>query len=153
LAHNTPDFSATATYILHPEGGGVSLLYYRGNMATPTHCTDGTAIGQTNPTTGEVCGVTAATPAFPFGTVGNTDFDFSSNGAFRNNFDRFGLYASYPLGTHLLPMGGFNYGRDSNPNLAKFDSKGAFAEGAYSFNQYVTAGFRYDWFRPRYPGT
>lgn len=26
--HNTPDVSAIATYILHPDGGGISLLYY-----------------------------------------------------------------------------------------------------------------------------
>jgi outer membrane receptor protein involved in Fe transport len=126
------------------------LLYYHGNVATPTVCTDGTPIGATNPSTGEVCGVTAASVSAPFGTVGNTDFDFSV-GTFRNNFDRYAAYASYPLGKHFLPQGGFSYGRDTNPNGTKFDSKGAFAEGAYSFNEYVTAGLRYDWFRPRYP--
>jgi hypothetical protein len=152
LGHSTPDFSAIATYILHPNSGGISVLYYRGNIATPTSCTDGTAIGQTNATTGEVCGVTAASSASPFGTVGNTDFDFSSNSAFRNNFDRYGVYASYPLGKHFLPQGGFNYGRDTNANGSKFDSKGAFAEGAYTINEFVTAGVRYDWFKPRYPG-
>lgn len=150
LAHSTPDFSAIATYILHPDSGGISFLYYRGNMTTPTHCSDGTAIGQTNED-GVVCGVTAASSTNPYGTVGNTDFDFSGNGAFRNNFDRYAVYASYPLGKHFLPQGGFNYGRDTNPNGTKFDSKGAFAEGAYQFNQYVTGGLRYDWFRPKYP--
>ena len=150
IAHSTPDFSAIATYLLHPDGGGVSLLYYHGNMATPTHCTDGTAIGQVNPTTGIVCGATAASAIAPHGTVGTTDFDFSANGAFRNNFDRYGAYASYPLGKRFLPMGGFDYGRDTNPNGTKFDSKGAFAEGAYTINQYVTAGLRYDWFKPKY---
>jgi hypothetical protein len=151
VAHNTPDFSAIATYILHPDGGGISLLYYRGNIATPTACTDGTKIGKTNATTGEVCGVTAASSTSPFGTVGNTDFDFSAPSAFRNNFDRFAAYASYPIGKRFLPMAGFDYGRDTNPNGTKFDSKGAFAEGTYTINQYVTAGLRYDWFRPRYP--
>jgi hypothetical protein len=159
IAHNTPDFSAIATYLLNPDGGGISLLYYRGNIATPTHCTDGTAIGSRadslDPTT--VCGANAATATAPFGTVGNTDFDFSANGAFRNNFDRWAVYASYPIGKKFLPQGGFQFGRDTvppsatNPNFTKFDSKGAFAEGAYTINQYVTAGFRYDWFRPRYP--
>ena len=150
IAHNTPDYSFNATYILESDGGGISLLYYHGNIATPTVCTDGTPIGATNATTKEVCGVTAATVTAPFGTVGNTDFDFSAD-TFRNNFDRYAAYASYPLGKHVLPQGGFNYGRDTNPNGTKFDSKGAFAEGAYSFNEYVTAGLRYDWFRPRYP--
>jgi len=159
IAHNTPDFSAIATYLLNPDGGGISLLYYRGNIATPTHCTDGIAIGSRSdsldPTT--VCGANAATATAPFGTVGNTDFDFSGNGAFRNNFDRWAVYASYPIGKKFLPQGGFQFGRDTvppsatNPNFTKFDSKGAFVEGAYTINQYVTAGFRYDWFRPRYP--
>jgi hypothetical protein len=160
VAHSTPDFSAIATYLLNPQGGGISLLYYRGNMATPTACTDATKIGQTNATTGEVCGVTAATATSPFGTVGNTDFDFSAPTAFRNDFDRFGAYAAYPIGKRFFPNAGFNYGRDTAPvtpatfptgGLLKFDSKGAFVEGAYSFNQYVTGGFRFDWYRPRYP--
>src|SRR5437667_12207319 len=67
VAHNTPDLSAIATYLLHPDGGGISLLFYRGNMATPTHCTDGTAIGSRadplDPTT--VCSANAATAAAP----------------------------------------------------------------------------------------
>ncbi len=158
--HNVPDFSANATYILHPEGGGISLLYYRGNVATPTHCIDGTAIGQTSATTGEVCGVTGASASAPHGTVGNTDFDFSSATAYRNNFDRVALYASYPIGKRFLPQGGLQYGRDTipvspaafptNPALKKFDSKGAFVEGVFTFNQYLTAGVRYDWYKPKY---
>jgi hypothetical protein len=160
VAHSTPDFSANATYLLHSNGGAITLLYYRGNVATPTHCTDGTAIGKTNADTGEVCGVTAASAQSPFGTEGNTEFDFSKDTAFRNNFDRVALYASYPIGKRFLPQGGFQFGRDTtpvdavafptNPALTKFDSKGAFAEGSYMFNQYVTAGFRYDWFKPKY---
>lgn len=97
VAHNTPDFSANATYLLHPDGGAITLLYYRGNIATPTRCTDGTKIGQVNAETGEVCGVGPATATDPFGAVGNTDFDFSTKSAFRNNLDRVAAYASYPL--------------------------------------------------------
>jgi len=158
--HSTPDFSANATYILHSDGGGITLLYYRGNIATPTHCTDGTAIGKANSSTGVVCGVTAASAAAPFGTVGNTDFDFSSATAFRNNFDRVAAYASYPLGKRFLPQGGFQFGRDTTPvNAASFptvptvkyfDSKGAFADGSYVISDYVTAGARYDWYKPKY---
>ena len=158
--HSTPDFSANATYILHPDGGGISLIYYHGNVATPTHCTDGTAVGKPNATTGEVCGVTGASTASPFGTVGNTDFDLSSATAFRNNFDRVGVYASYPIGKHFLPQGGLQYGRDTTPvdagafptipTLKHFDSKGAFVEGSWAFNDYVTAGIRYDWYKPKY---
>jgi hypothetical protein len=159
-AHSTPDFSANATYVLHSNGGGISLIYYRGNLATPTQCTDGTAIGKTNAGTGQACGVTGASASAPFGTVGNVDFDFSSATAYRNNFDRVGLYGSYPIGKHFLPQAGFQYGRDTIPvnaasfptvpGLTKFDSKGAFADGSYMFNQYVTGGFRYDWYKPKY---
>jgi hypothetical protein len=158
--HNTPDFSANATYILHPEGGGISLIYYHGNVATPTHCTDGTAIGQTSTTTGEVCGVTGASASAPHGTVGNTEFDFSTASAYSNNFDRVGLYASYPIGKRFLPQGGVQYGRDTIPvspatfpvdaALKKFDSKGAFVEGAFMYSDYLTAGVRYDWYKPKY---
>jgi hypothetical protein len=159
-AHSTPDFSANATYILHSDGGGISLLYYHGNVATPTHCTDGTAIGKNNADTGEPCGVTGASASAPHGTVGNTEFDLSTATAYRNNFDRVALYGSYPIGKRFLPQGGFQYGRDTIPvdavnfpiasTLKKFDSKGAFAEGSYMFNQYVTAGVRYDWYKPKY---
>jgi hypothetical protein len=159
-AHNTPDFSLNATYILHSDGGGLTLLYYRGNVATPTHCTDGTAIGRANPSTGETCGVTAASASSPYGTVGNTAFDLTSATAFRNNFDRVALYGSYPIGKRFLPQGGIQYGRDdtpaspvtfpSIPTLRKFDSKGAFLEGAYTFNERLTLGARYDWYKPRY---
>jgi hypothetical protein len=159
-AHNTPDFSANATYILHSDGGGITLLYYHGNVATPTHCTDGTAISKTNATTGNVCGVTGASASAPFGSVGDTAFDLSRATAFRNNFDRVALYGSYPIGKRFLPQGGFQYGRDTTPTdpvnfptvptLKKFDSKGAFAEGAYTVNDYLTFGARYDWYKPRF---
>jgi hypothetical protein len=164
-AHSTPDFSANATYILHSNGGGISLIYYRGNVATPTHCTDGTAIGDVNnvvgsPTFGGTCGVTKASAADPHGAIENTAFDLSRATAFRNNFDRVALYLSYPVGNRFLPQGGVQYGRDTipvsaatfpvNPALKKFDSKGAFVEGSYMFSQYATGGVRYDWFKPKY---
>jgi hypothetical protein len=160
VAHNTPDFSANATYLLHSNGGAISLLYYHGNVATPTHCTDGTAIGKANALTGDICGVAAASSSAPFGVVGNTDFDFSRATGFRNNFDRLAVYASYPIGKHFLPQAGFQFGRDTTPvdpvafpltpTLKKFDSKGAFVEGAFIINQYLTAGARYDWYKPKF---
>jgi hypothetical protein len=151
VGHNSVDFSANATYILHKDGGGISLLYYKGTVATPTHCTDGTAIGSRNTTTGVVCGVSAA------GEIGSTDFDFTEASAFKNSFDRVAVYGSYPYGK-LLPMAGYQFGRDdipvsaaafpTNPAIDKFSSTGAFAEGTYSVNQFVAAGVRYDHFHP-----
>ncbi len=35
-AHNTPDFQLLINHVLHPEGGGLSLYYYRGNLTLPT---------------------------------------------------------------------------------------------------------------------
>jgi hypothetical protein len=157
--HSIPDFSANATYILHPDGGGISLIYYHGNVATPTQCLDGTPIGKTN-SGGVVCGATGASASAPFGSIGNTDFDFSSATAFRNNFDRVGAYASYPIGKRFLPQAGYQFGRDTvpvslttfptNPALKQFDSKGAFVDGSYAISDYVTAGARYDWYKPKY---
>lgn len=152
VAHNTPDFSANATYLLNSNGGGVTLLYYRGNMATPTACTDGTttwAIGTANPGTGELCGVSAASVSAPFGTVNNTNFDYSANSAFRNNFDRTALYLAYPW-KRFHPQAGFQLGRDTNPNHTKFDSRGAFLEGTYAMSEKLAAGLRYDWWRPKF---
>jgi hypothetical protein len=147
--HNSPDFSANATYILHPDGGGVTLLYYHGSVATPTRCTDGTKIGAVNPASGEVCGAGGANAANPFGTVGNTDFDFSKDTAFLNKFNRVAGYVSYPL-QKFMPQAGFQIGRDTNPDGSKFTSKGAFVEGSYAFNEKTTAGLRYDWYKPKY---
>ena len=147
VAHNSPDFSANVTYTLHENGGGISLLYYRGSIATPTKCTDGTAIGKANASS-VVCGVAAATAAAPYGTVGNTDFDFTNATAFRNDFDRIGLYASYPIGKHFLPQVGYQRGKDTNPDGTTFTSSGMFFEGAYSFSIYATVGARYDIFKP-----
>ena len=148
VSHNTPDFSANATYTFNEAGGGVSLLYYHGNIATPTRCNDGTAIGKTNSSTGEVCGVTGSTANAPHGEAGNTEFDFTDATAFRNNFNRVGLYAAYPIGEHIFPMAGYQHGTDTNADGSTFSSNGAFIEGAYSINKYATAGARYDWFRP-----
>jgi hypothetical protein len=152
VGHNVPDFSANATYILNEDGGGVSLIYYHGNAATPTHCTDGTAIGQSNATTGEPCGVSAA------GVVGNTDFDFTEATGFQNNFDRVAAYLSYPVGAHFLPLVGYEIGRDHTPvdpaafptapGLQTLKSRGAFADGSFWINSHLTAGLRYDWYHP-----
>jgi len=152
ISHNMPDFSANATYILHEDGGGVSLIYYHGNAATPTHCTDGTAIGQRDASTGETCGVTSA------GEVGNSEFDFTEATAFRNNFDRLAFYGSYPLGRHFLPLAGLSFGRDDNPvspinfpadaTMQTLKSRGAFVDGVFPLNEHFTAGVRYDRFDP-----
>jgi hypothetical protein len=135
LAHNTPDFSANATYVLHPNGGGVSLLYYHGNVATPTTCTSGLKIGQTDPVTKTPCS--------------GEDVDFTNPATqFRNNFDRTAAYLSYPLGKKFLPQGSFSYGSDTAADHSKFHSKGAFADGVFFLTDEIVAGVRYDWFHP-----
>jgi hypothetical protein len=133
-AHNTPDFSANATYILHPNGGGISFIYYHGNVSTPTSCDDGRKLGQKDPITGAVCG--------------GPEVDPTHVTEFRNNFDRTAVYLSYPLGKRFLPLGGFNYGSDTAANLTKFNSKAAFADGVFFVSEKVAAGVRYDYFHP-----
>lgn len=151
IGHNRPDFSAIGTYILNSEAGGVSAVYYHGNVATPTHCGNGASIGGRT-ALGEPCGVTAT------GEVGNTEFDFTSETAFLNHLDRFAVYGSYPIGS-FLPMGGFQWGRDETPvnasgfpavdaTLTTFRSNGAFLDGAYKLNENMTAGVRWDRFHP-----
>jgi hypothetical protein len=151
IGHNSLDFSANAQYLLHEEGGGVSLIYYHGTVATPTHCDNGMAIGAGSVAADTLCGVSAA------GDVGNTEFDFTDATAFENHFDRVAVYGSYPF-AKFLPQAGYHYGRDdmpvspaafpTNPALDRFTSNGAFVEGAYAINEYATAGIRYDRFHP-----
>jgi hypothetical protein len=153
-AHNTPDFSANATYILHPNGGGISLLYYRGNVSTPSVCiNDSGSLTQVG-ATGTIAGTTQ--------TCAGSLVDFSRRATqYRNNFDRMAAYVSYPLGARFLPMAGFDYGRDTIPSafnltgtgsavtaLRKFDSKGVFVDGVFFLSQYLTAGLRYDRYHP-----
>ncbi len=150
VGHNSVDFSANATYILSDESGAVSAMYYHGAIATPTQCADGTPIGRTN-VLGDACGVSAG------GDVGMTDFDFTAATAFQNNFDRFAVYASYPVGK-FFPQAGWQYGRDdtpvnaltfpANPELTKFKSTGAFLEGTYQASEYLAAGVRWDRWHP-----
>jgi hypothetical protein len=135
LAHNTPDFSANATYILHERGGGASVVWYHGNVSTPTACANGIAIGKIDPVTRTLCG--------------GADVDFSDPATqFRNDFDRTGAYLSYPVGKKFLPLGGFQYGSDTAANHSTFHSKGAFLDGVVFVTEEVTAGFRYDYFHP-----
>ncbi len=132
-SHNTPDFSANLTYILHANGGGVSLLYYYGNVATPTTCANGIAIGKKDPA-GQVCG--------------GEEVDFSNPSTqFSNKLDRMAAYVSYPSGK-FLPRGGFQYGSDTNPDRTKFHNKGVFFDGVFFVSDKVSAGLRYDWFHP-----
>jgi hypothetical protein len=138
------------TYLLHPDGGDLSFIFYHGGTATPTHCTNGTAIGALDGT-GTVCGVTAA------GIVGNTDFDFTAATGFRNTFNRSAFYGSYPIGK-FLPMAGFQYGSDATPvtpatfpttpTITTFTSKGAYVDGTFPINENATVGLRYDWLHP-----
>ena len=39
--HNKPDFQLFINHVLHPEGGGLSLHYYRGNLELPIASTGG----------------------------------------------------------------------------------------------------------------
>jgi hypothetical protein len=151
IGHNSIDFSANAQYFLHDDGGVAAVMYYHGTIATPTHCTDGTAIGTGSAAAETLCGVAAA------GDIGNTDFDFTDATAFENHFDRLALYGSYPLGK-FFGQAGYHYGRDdipaspaafpTNSTINRFTSTGGFVEGAYTVHEYVTAGLRYDRFHP-----
>jgi hypothetical protein len=67
---------------------------------------------------------------------------------FRNNFDRFAIYGSYPLLEHLHTFAAFQEGRDHTSAGPGFNSRGMFAEAAFPLNDYVTPGVRYDWFDP-----
>ncbi len=67
---------------------------------------------------------------------------------FRNNFDRWAFYGSYPVGSHFHGLAGFQTGRDHTVTGTTFNSRGVFAEADVPLGQYATPGFRYDWFDP-----
>lgn len=71
-----------------------------------------------------------------------------TNGFFRNNFDRVGVYGSYPVAKPLLLLAGFQHGRDHLAAGGSFSSRGVFAEADFPLHEYVVPGVRYDWFDP-----
>jgi len=72
---------------------------------------------------------------------------------FRNDFDRAGIYASYPVLKRLQLLGGYQYGRDHTSSHTTFSSAGAFAEASVPIKRMTAAGVRYDWFDPARPKT
>lgn len=66
----------------------------------------------------------------------------------RNDFDRFAVYGSYPLQKHVHLFAGFQEGRDHIFGGTTFNSRGTYVEAAFPWGEYVTPGIRYDWFDP-----
>lgn len=81
---------------------------------------------------------------------GNLDLPLgATTRAFRNDFDRMALYASYPVAKRLTLLGGGQRGRDDMATGGRFTSLGAYAEAAVPvINELTNAGVRYDWFDP-----
>lgn len=66
----------------------------------------------------------------------------------RNNFDRYAVYGSYPVMKHLNLFAAFQEGRDDIFGGTTFHSRGTFVEANFPIGEYVSPGVRYDWFDP-----
>ncbi|HEV8539388.1 MAG TPA: hypothetical protein VGR15_10775 [Bacteroidota bacterium] len=74
------------------------------------------------------------------------------NSALQNAFQRYALYAGYPVGSALF-LGGFQAGKDqftsaTAPNPADISSNGFFGEADYNASELLWFGVRYDRFDP-----
>jgi hypothetical protein len=79
----------------------------------------------------------------------NPDGTFQPDRAFRNDFNRVALYASYPVAKRLTLLGGILRGRDDIATGGRFTSLGAYTEAAVPvINELTHAGVRFDWFDP-----
>ncbi|MBI1806977.1 MAG: hypothetical protein HYR76_08000 [Ignavibacteria bacterium] len=82
-----------------------------------------------------------------------TDPTNLSSAFFQNNFQRYALYASYPIEKALL-LGGYQYGQDKKYNPTStaadqsFNSQGFFGEADYNVSEPLWLGLRYDNFDP-----
>ena len=80
---------------------------------------------------------------------GNLALPASGTGSFfRNYYDRFAIYGSYPVIKRLHLFTGYQRGRDRRAAGGTFSSAGAFAEASVSINDLTEAGVRCDWFDP-----
>jgi hypothetical protein len=79
---------------------------------------------------------------------GPQPIDVSNLPFFRNNFDRLGIYAGYPIKRVNL-LYGIQRGRDTIGTGGKFSSLGQFGEVMVRvINDISVVGARYDWFDP-----
>src|SRR6266545_5793919 len=109
-AFNSKDFQLFFNQILTGDGGGVSLYYYKGNIALPVEET-----------------------------------------FFKDSFDRWALYGSYPVVKKILLLGGYQQGKDDTFTAAgglgpKSTSKGYFAEADFVPSSDLGLVARYDSF-------
>ncbi len=110
VTSSSPDFQLSATRILTPNGGGVSVVYYHGHLGMPY--------------------------------LGTTDRFW------KNDFERVAAYGSFPIGSRLILLGGYEVGRDHLETGDTFTSGGYFLSAEIPIAQDAAVGARYDLFDP-----
>jgi hypothetical protein len=127
-----PDFQLFFNQILHPDGGNVSVYYYKGRSLLPRL---------------DLLPPRASSDAFDEATH-LTKEEAATVPFFRNNFHRLAFYAGYPIKKVSL-LGGVQYGRDTIGKGGHFSSWGSFVESNVKLiNDISVAGLRFDWFDP-----
>ena len=161
-----PDFNLFFNQILHHQAGNVSVQYYNGRSYLPRLdlLPPGTSLPvAVRPQAGPLADISRrlsfadnpmAFRSSPFGPgvtaleAAAAPVDLSNLPFFKNNFDRLGIYAGYPIKRVNL-LYGIQRGRDTIGTGGRFSSLGHFGEAMVRcFNDISVVGARLDWFDP-----
>jgi len=160
-----PDFNLFFNQILHHQAGNFSVQYYNGRSYLPRLdlLPPGSLPAAALPQAGDVQGIPrrlsfadnpmgfrslAAGPGISALEATAQPIDLSNVPFFRNNFDRLGIYAGYPIKRVNL-LYGIQRGRDTIGSGGHFTSLGHFGEAMIRVvNDISVVGARFDWFDP-----
>ncbi len=161
-----PDFNLFFNQILHHQAGNFSVQYYNGRSYLPRLdlLSPGTGVAAaTLPQPGDLADFSrrlsfadnplalrsiAVGPGVSALEAPAQLIDLTNVPFFKNNFDRLGIYAGYPIKRVNL-LYGIQRGRDTIGSGGRFTSLGHFGEAMIRVvNDMSVVGARYDWFDP-----
>jgi len=161
-----PDFNFFFNQILHHQAGNVAVQYYNGRSYLPRLdlLPAGTSLpaaaltqpgGLADPSrrlsfadNPMAFRSTAFGPGVSALEAAAQPFDMANLPFFKNNFDRLGFYAGYPIKRVNL-LYGIQRGRDTIGTGGRFSSLGHFGEAMIRcFNDISVVGARLEWFDP-----
>ena len=161
-----PDFNLFFNQILHHQAGNFSVQYYNGRSYLPRLdlLPPGTAVAAVAlPQAGDLADMSrrlslgdspmpfrsrAGAPGISALEAAAQPVDLANVPFFKNNFDRLGIYAGYPI-KRVNFLYGIQRGRDTIGAGGRFTSLGHFGEAMIRvINDISVVGARYDWFDP-----
>lgn len=162
-----PDFQLFFNQILHPDGGNISLYYYKGQSFLPRldlledddhemSESSSPSLVQKSLARSSAASLArpprerhSAAPSDPFDDAPTiTEEQLNNLPFFENDFHRLAFFAGYPY-KKLSLLYGTQYGRDQIGSGGSFGSLGHFAEANVRvLNDLSVIGARVDWFDP-----